>query len=305
MYVTGVVPKSGLYQAICDAIVSPGSNWVQISSNPTEDGLSAGTDGKIFKGPPIGVNNQSVIFRMKMVNHTTDWASGVGNIDLRFYLSVMENYTPGSAGSNGVMTNPTPVNSIYGSAYYHVINNADEPMVYHVLIEDHRIIIIFYRQGFTNVAYKTMIYIGYPDLNNNFEVKDTIKNVFLIGAGTYAGSTSRSWSNLILKAGTTYYETGDTAAEGNLWYNITDYDPAIKKFSLYPVPIPRMASTLAAFAGVLFHGYLDGIYILPAITDVYLVDRDILVDGADQYLVIGTSNCPFYMGQGFLAIKLQ
>ncbi|HDK7168205.1 hypothetical protein CF065_03655 [Clostridium sporogenes] len=185
MLIKGTCAKKDLMTEIYKAILFPGSNWTEISSNKINDYKSDGNDGWVFKSPPIGYKKENIFMRLKSADLSYNGSS-------RNYINIFlsDNYTPSSTtGKNGVFTNMGRVNTIYFTPSDGTNYNPDTLYDYYIDVLDYRILMVIEVHTVSTVTYPNLIYIGYPDINTNLEGED-YTNQFVAGSNIYNTSSN-------------------------------------------------------------------------------------------------------------------
>jgi hypothetical protein len=285
MIIKGTCQKQLLMTAIHDAILSPGSRWSEISSNKTNDFLNTGgTDGWVFKSPPIGSKQQSIFLTLKSLDLSLSPLSTPANKGANHLLMwLSENYVPGSSGVNGVHTNKSAAVIYWAFCQVDTVNCAPTSLFDYIIdIKDHRIIIIIQRNNLTTTTYPGFIYMGYPELVTNLEGSNYI-NQFIIGT-----NVCNLNSNSANTTGRGHWYKGSSGnynalAISNCVLNNSNPNP-MGLYLLNPISITGDGGTGLADTGPL--GILDGLYGLPSVS---IVNKDIVNIGLDEYLILDLS----------------
>lgn len=281
MLISGSCQKQNLMQAIRDAILSPGSNWVEISSNKTNDYKYTGVmnDGYVFKSPPIGTKAQSVFFNLKsmdlsIINPSNAFNNGANH----FFMWLADDYIPNdSNGVNGVFTNKT---GCIAWAFCQADAANCGPTVlfdYFIDIQDHRIMIIIQRSVLTATTYPQFLYVGYPEPSTNLEGAN-YTNQFILGSNIYNFITPQTG------IGQAHWHKASNGNYGklavtNCSLNASNPNP-LGLYLLSPIQITGDGGTGIPNTGVL--GLLSGIYGLPSTN---IVNGDIITIGGDTYQI--------------------
>lgn len=279
MLIKGSCQKQNLLQAIHDAILSPGSNWAEISSNKTNDFKYSGAmnDGWVFQSPPIGSKQQRIFLTLKSTNLAN--TSTYGNI----FMWLADNYVPnGTSGQNGTYTNKNigVISWIFDNQYVDPTTSFD----YFIDIRDHRILIVIQRTSITTTTNPAWLYIGYPEPSTNLEGPN-YTNQFVLGncVGFNSSTTHTYWR----KNSAGVY---DQYAISRCNLNSSNPTP-IGAYLLSPAYVTG-DSCGAGDPGPL--GVLTGIYFLPSTN---IINGDIITIGSDTYQVFivfaynGSQNC--------------
>lgn len=290
MIVKGSCQKQYLMQAIHDAILSPGSNWTEISSNKTNDHLYAGTtisDGWVFKSPPIGTKQQSVFMTLKSLDLSlSSGASGT------LFIWLSDNYVPNATDNqNGTHTNK----SVFNSWVFDYSSKIPTTMFdYFIDIQDHRILMIIQQTNTGTVTYPHFLYVGYPEPSTNLEGQ-YYTNQFILGdilgrtSNWGSGPASCYWHKNSLS-----YYNAYALSKCNL--NNTNPTP-MGAYLLSPVYVTGDGCG-AGDPGPL--GVLSGLYCMP---NTSIVNGDIITVGSDTYqvFIIGSSYSGTYTLNGVTA----
>lgn len=273
MMIKGSCQKQDLMQAIHDAILSPGSNWTEISSNKTNDYLynSANmTDGWVFKSPPIGDKQQNIFMTLK--SQDLSLANGQAGV---FYIWLSDSYMPNdTSGQNGTYENKSVCNLWIG------VIGAKIPATmydYFIDIQDHRILIVIQLTSTGTVTNPCFLYVGYPELNTNLEGTN-YTNQFILGNATgkinsyYGGGLGFCyWHKNCLNNYNAYAKS---------ICNLNNSNPIpTGAFLLSPIYITGDGCG-AGNPGPL--GVLSGLYGMP---NTSIVNGDIITIGSDTYQV--------------------
>ncbi|MBV4432781.1 hypothetical protein KM803_15885 [Clostridium tyrobutyricum] len=271
MLIKGSCQKQNLMQVIHDAILSPGSNWTEISSNKTNDFKYSGTmtDGWVFESPPIGSKQQRIFLTLKSTNFSqvNTWGT--------VYMWLADNYVPNAtSGQNGTYTNKsaTVISGILD--YYRV--DPTTSFDYFIDVLDHRILIVVQQTSITTTTHPSWIYIGYPELNTNLEGPN-YTNQFILG-------NIIGWSPTISHVYWRKNSAGVYDQYALAKCNLNNSNPTpIGAYLLSPAYITG-DSCSAGDPGPL--GVLTGIYFMP---NTNIINGDIITIGADTYQVFITS----------------
>ncbi len=278
MLVKGTCAKKDLMTEIYKVILSPGSNWTEISSNKTNDYIVNGNDGWVFKSPEIGYKKENIFMRLKSPDLSNPKISGN-----HLYIWLSDNYIPSNTeGENGTFTQMGTVNKVLFTPSNIQNHNPDTLYNYYIDILDYRILIIIELHTVSMITYPNCIYIGYPDINTNLEGKE-YTNQFIAA------------SNLGGAPGTMAYWHKAPGATGNgSQYNkfsntfcqLNSVNPT--PMGLYLLnPIYLIADNLNNnVPNTGFLGILDGIYGLP---NTNIVNGDIVKINGDDYKVFNLS----------------
>ncbi len=272
MLIKGTCQKQNLMQAIHDAILSPGSNWTEVSSNNVNDfnmNLGMGSDGWVFKSPAIGTKAQNIFLTIK----SQDFSLAYSSIIL-FCFS--ENYAPSATlGQNGTHVNKNGTqwqmcNSSTGADSNFLPTDTIE---YFIDILDHRILIVIQKKSVTLSNYPQYIYLGYPDLKTNLE--GTNINQLMFGSNLTQTTTANMCFWFKNSNSTNpYWKYATTSV------NLNSNNPTpMGLYLMSPAYISGDGVTIPNFGLI---GVLEGIYFLPA-TNV--INGDILQVGSDQYQI--------------------
>jgi hypothetical protein len=298
MLIRGTCQKKDLLQNIHDAILAPGSNWTEISSNKTlTDYAQTGgaADGYVFKSVPIGSKQQPVYLSLKSQNFTwTQGSSNIVNLDNGYgtangsnhmFMWLSENYIPNATpGVNGTHTNKCCFSPILISPWDAANFHSTTLMDFFVDIVDYRIIIIIQRNNLSPVTYPCVIYAGYPDPKTIIEGPNYIHQFILANNLVH-------WGNPIGACGAGYvrwlrdsYGSYSSWCTSNCAINATN-----------PIPTGQYILTpITLWADGLGHnipntgmlGILDGIYGLPIGN---FLNGDIIKVGNDSYQIFYTN----------------
>ncbi|KEH94303.1 hypothetical protein Z962_09525 [Clostridium botulinum C/D str. BKT12695] len=274
MLVKGTCAKKDLMMSIYNAILSPGSNWTEISSNKTNDFKKDGNDGWVFKSPPIGHKKQSIFMRLK--SHDLSTTESCGN---HFYIWLSDSYTPNNEeGKNGVFTKMGQIQLIFFTPNDNKKHTPDTLYNYYIDILDHRILMIIELHTITAITYPNFMYIGYPDLSTNLEGEE-YTNQFV--ASSNLGDYSRSKVYWHKAPG----EPGNKGQNNKFAYTSCQLNTS------NPTPMGLYLLNPIYFIGDGLEnnlpntgplGIFDGIYGLP---NTNIVNGDIVKIGKDDYKV--------------------
>lgn len=280
MLIKGTCQKQNLMQVIHDAILSPGSNWTEISSNKTNDFKWSGamSDGWVFKSPPIGPKQQNIFLTLKSLDLSVKSVS-VDNGGNHLYIWLADDYKPSdTSGKNGTYTNKSPYNLWCFSHIDNVFCSPTSNYDYFIDIVDHRIIIIIQRATETTYSYPQFMYIGYPDLNTNIE-GENYTNQLILGSNMCLGNSNYDWAY-----GHSYWHrcsNGNYFSRANVVCNINSTNPTpMGLYLLTPIYINGDGISGIQNTGTL--GILSDIYCLPATN---IINGDIVNIGSDSYKV--------------------
>lgn len=265
MIIKGTCQKQNLMQVIYDAIVSPGSNWTEISSNKTNDFKYNGvmTDGWVFKSPPVGSKQQSVFLNLK----SQDFSKQVSQL---LFINLSDDYIPNDTeGQNGTFTNQSPM-------YLCLIEGgAKQPtdlLDYFIDIQDHRILMVVQTNSITTTTNPQFLYVGYPELNTNLEGPN-YTNQFIVSS-CIAINTARGLCYWRKASDGTY----DKLAQLVCYLNNSNPTP-IGAYLLSPFIINGDGRSVGD-PGPL--GVLSGLYAMP---NTNIINGDIITIGEDSYQV--------------------
>ncbi|NFV12664.1 hypothetical protein FDG09_06925 [Clostridium sporogenes] len=278
MLVKGTCAKKDLMTEIYKAILSPGSNWTEISSNKTNDYIVNGNDGWVFKSPKIGYKKENVFMRLKSPDLSDPKISGN-----HLYIWLSDNYIPSNTeGENGTFTQMGIVNKVLFTPSNVQNHNPDTLYDYYIDILDYRILVIIELHTVSMITYPNFIYVGYPDINTNLEGKE-YTNQF-IAASNLGGAPGKM----------AYWHKAPGATGNGSQYNkfsntfcqLNSVNPT--PMGLYLLnPIYLIADNLnnnvpnTGFLGILY-----GIYGLP---NTNVVNGDIVKIDRDEYKVFNLS----------------
>ncbi|WP_143327552.1 MULTISPECIES: hypothetical protein [unclassified Clostridium] len=287
--------------AIHDAIISAGSNWVEISSNKTNDykwDVSSMTDGYVFKSPPIGTKNQSVVLELKSINlAVTSPSTSTGNGGNHLNIWLADDYTPSTTPNvNGTFLNRGQVAS-WGFTTVDSIYSAPTSLYdYFVDVLDYRILIVIQRNSATTTTYPHYLYIGYPNPTTNIEGPN-YTNQFIIGSNIYCGNNTT--------VARVYWHKGSNALYNQYAYtncNLNNANPnPMGLYLLSPITVTGDGGTGVSNTGPL--GVLTGLYALPATN---IINGDTITIGSDTYQVFNLSQWLFssYTSIGGIATSI-
>ncbi|WMJ80982.1 hypothetical protein RBU49_01645 [Clostridium sp. MB40-C1] len=279
MLVKGTCAKKDLMTEIYKAILSPGSNWTEISSNKTNDYSVNGNDGWVFKSPPIGYKKQSIFMRLKSSDLSNPKIPGN-----HLYIWLSDDYMPSNdTGENGTFTQMGHVKKVLFTPPNVANHNPDTLYDYYIDILDYRILIIIELHTVSMTTYPNFVYIGYPDINTNLEGED-YTNQFIAA------------SNLVVpdRMHISYWHKAPGATGNGSQYdkfattfcqlNLSNPTP----MGLYLLnPIYLMADNLKNnVPNTGFLGTIDGIYGLP---NTNIVNGDIIQVNDSSYKVFNLS----------------
>ncbi|AND84294.1 hypothetical protein GTH52_06955 [Clostridium tyrobutyricum] len=272
MMVKGSCQKQDLMQTIHDAILSPGSNWTEISSNKTNDHLYSGamSDGWVFKSIPIGAKQQSIFMTLKSLDLSL--STGVSGA---LFAWLSDNYVPNATdGQNGTHTNRSYYCNIWCFDLYNKIPTT--MFDYFIDIEDHRILIVIQQTNTGTVTYPHFLYVGYPEPSTNLEGLYYTNQLIL---GDILGRPS-SWGT---SSSCCYWHKnslGHYNAHALSECNLNNLNPTpIGAYLLSPVYVTGDGCG-AGDPGPL--GVLSGLYCMP---NTSIVNGDIVTVGSDTYQV--------------------
>jgi hypothetical protein len=284
MIIKGTCQKQLLMTAIHDAILSPGSGWSEISSNKTNDFLgTGGTDGWVFKSPPIGSKQQSIFLTLKSYDLTQAPLSTLTKGANHLLMWLSENYVPGASGVNGVHTSKTTAAIYWNLCQVDAVNCAPASLFDYIIdIKDHRILIVIQRNNLTTTTYPGFVYIGYPELSTNLEGSNYL-NQFIGGTNicnTLLATAATAGRWYWLKGSSGYYHV---LAPSSCLLNNSNPNP-MGLYLLNPISMTGDGSTGLVDTG--FLGILDGLYGLPSVN---IINKDIIQIGLDEYQVLDLS----------------
>lgn len=291
--IKGTCQKQNLAQVVHDAILSPGSNWQEISSNKVQDGKTVDpqTDGWVFKSPPIGTKGESVIFQMKAQDLTKTPSSSVNAGGNHFYFYMCDNYTPSpNVSTNGTFENKSFFNAWVFATVDSTYCAPTSEFDYFIDVLDHRIMIVIQRHSETLTTHPQFIYIGYPDPETNLE-GDNYTNQFICGSNLCIGNTHSG-------TGKTYWHkasNGTRNAYATVSCPLNSGNPTpMGLYLLTPITVNADTSSGTTNTGPL--GVLSGIYGLPASS---IVNNDTIMVGSDEYKVFNISQWAINYGGNY------
>lgn len=287
MIIKGTCQKQNLMQVIHDAILSPGSNWTEISSNKTNDFKSSGAmnDGWVFKSPPIGTKQQSVILNLK----SQDFSKQVSQL---LFVSLSDDYTPNATnGQNGTFTNSVRSSAMILCCIEGGSKQPTDLLDYFIDIQDHRILMVVQTNSITTTTNPMFLYVGYPELNTNLEGLN-YTNQFIVSSCSNVGARGLCYWR---KASNGSY---DNAAQLLCYLNNSNPTP-IGAYLLSPLIVNGDGRSVGD-PGPL--GVLSGLYAMPSTN---IINGDIITIGDDVYQVfiiasysgyttIGGVSTPYY-----------
>ncbi|GAA0082349.1 hypothetical protein LAV60_07315 [Clostridium sporogenes] len=276
MLVKGTCAKKDLMTEIYKAILSPGSNWTEISSNKINDYVVGGNDGWIFKSPQIGYKKENIFMRLKSPDLSNPKISGN-----HLYIWLSDNYIPSNTtGENGTFTKLGMKNRILFTPSNIANHNPDTLYNYYVDILDYRILIIIELHTVSMVTYPNFIYVGYPDINTNLEGEEYTNQIIAASnLGDCPSNTPRVY----------WHKAPGSTGNGSQYNKFAKTFCSLNLFNPNPMglyllnPIYLMADNLNNnVPNTGFLGILDGIYGLP---NTNIVNGDIVKIDNDQYKI--------------------
>ncbi|WP_252233788.1 hypothetical protein [Clostridium sp. ZS1] len=283
MLIKGTCQKKDLLLAIHDAILSPGSNWSEISSNKTNDYKweEPMTDGWVFKSPPIGTKNQSVVLELKSIDLSiTSASSSVGCGGNTICMWLADDYTPSETEStNGKFATRGTLNTLLFAQADNTYCRPIDLFDYFVDVLDHRLLIIIQRHVSTTISYPHFVYIGYPEPNTNIEGTN-YTNQFIVGSNINCQSNKTVACVHWHKGSNGYY---NQFACTKCYLNSANPNP-MGLYLLTPIEVTGDGGSGIGNTGPL--GVLSGLYGMPTSN---IVNGDTITIGSDTYQAFVTS----------------
>lgn len=283
MLIKGTCAKKDLMTEIYKAILFPGSNWTEISSNKINDYKRDGNDGWVFKSPAIGYKKENIFMRLKSPDLSY---SGSSRNYIDIWLS--DNYTPNNtAGKNGTFTHMGRANTIYFTQSDSTNYNPDTLYDYYIDVLDYRILIVIEIHSVSMVTYPNFTYIGYPDINTSLEGED-YTNQFVASSNI---SNTNAYNMYWHKAPGSIGNGSQYNKFAKSFCNINNSNPTpMGLYLLNPIYVTgdNVGNNVPDTG---FLGVLDGIY---GLTNTNIVNGDIVRIDNNNYKVFDLSQFTTY-----------